>query len=126
MLIIRQRLRKRKKCFNLKDIGVDLSESNITEEQREKAKVEFEKWQNLFSRGPTALGHTDLVRHEIHLTDETHFKEPFRRISDALYNEVRDHIKRDVSCRCNTIFAASILLKCSSYAEKGWKHTIMH
>ena len=70
-----------------------MSESNIKEEQREKAKVVFEKWQNIFSRGPTDLGHTDLVRHEIHLTDETPFKEPFRRISPALYNEVREHIK---------------------------------
>ena len=43
--------------------------------------------------GPTDLGHTDLVRHEIHLTDETPFKEPFRGISPALYNEVREHIK---------------------------------
>ena len=32
----RQRLRDEKKCFNLKNIGVDLSESNITEEQRER------------------------------------------------------------------------------------------
>ena len=74
------KIEEEKNCFNVKDIGVDLSESNITKEQREKAKVVFEKWQNIFSRGPTDLGHTDLVRHEIHLTDETPFKEPFRKV----------------------------------------------
>ena len=81
------------KGFNLKDIGVDLSDSNITDEQRKKANVVFEKWQKIFSRGPTDLGHTDLVKHEIHLTDNKPFKEPFRRISPALYNEIREHLK---------------------------------
>ena len=81
------------KGFNLKDIGVDLSHSNITEEQRKKANVVFGKWQNIFSRGPTDLGHTDLVKHEIHRTDNKPFKEPFRRISPALYNEIREHLK---------------------------------
>ena len=81
------------KSFNPKDIGVDLSDSNITDEQREKAKVVFKKWQNTFSRGPIDLGHTDLVKHEIHLTDHKPFKEPFRRISPALYNEKCEHLK---------------------------------
>lgn len=47
---------------------------------------------SIFSRGPTDLGHTDLIKHEINLTDETPFKEPFRRISPALYQDVREHI----------------------------------
>ena len=46
----------------------------------------------MFSRGPIDLCHTDLVRHEINLADKTPFKEPVRRISPALFEEVREHI----------------------------------
>ena len=78
--------------FNLSDIGVDLSNSKLTEDQKVRAAEVFQKWQDIFSRGPTDLGHTDLVQHEIKLTDEKPFKEPFRRISPALIDEVREHI----------------------------------
>ena len=66
-------------AFKLSDIGVDLTDSIISEEQQEKAEAVFEKWQSVFSRGPLDLGHTDLIRHEIKLSDETPFKEPVRR-----------------------------------------------
>ena len=56
------------------------------------AEAVFEKWQSVFSRGPLDLGRTDLIRHEIKLSDETPFKEPVRRISPALFDEVREHI----------------------------------
>ena len=79
-------------AFKLSDIGVDLTDSIISEEQQEKAEAVFEKWQSVFSRGPLDLGHTDLIRHEIKLSDETPFKEPVRRISPALFDEVREHI----------------------------------
>ena len=78
--------------FNLSDIGVDLSDSKLTADQNDRAAEVFQKWQNIFSRGPTDLGHTDLVRHEIKLTDERPFKDPFRRISPAMIDEVREHI----------------------------------
>ena len=81
-----------KKPFKLSDIGVDLTDSVISEEQKSDAKSIFEKWQSVFSRGPIDLGHTDLVRHEINLADKTPFKEPVRRISPALFEEVREHI----------------------------------
>ena len=70
--------------FKLSDIGVDLTDSIINEEQNHHAKQVFIKWQSVFSRGAMDLGHTDLVRHEINLSEETPFKEPFRRISPAL------------------------------------------
>ena len=46
-----------------------------------------------FSTGPTDLGRTDSVKHKINLTDDTPFKGPYRRISPALYEEVRQHLK---------------------------------
>ena len=64
----------------------------MTEQQKETATQLFAKWQHVFSRGPTDLGHTNLVKHEIKLTEEKPFKEPFRRISPAMIEEVREHI----------------------------------
>ena len=80
------------KTFRLSDIGVDIKDSKISEEQKEKATEIFRKWQDIFSRGPTDLGHTDLDHHEIKLTDGKLFKEPYRRISPNMIEEVREHI----------------------------------
>ena len=82
----------RQEACKLSDIGVNLADSQITEQQKEKAKQIFLKWHAIFSRGPTDLGHTDLVTHEINLTDDTPLKQPYRRISPALIQEVREHI----------------------------------
>ena len=79
-------------AFKLSDIGVDLSDSCLSEDQKQKVSLIFEKWQDIFSRGQLDLGHTDLVKHEIKLTDETPFKEPYRRISPAMIEEVREHV----------------------------------
>lgn len=78
--------------FSLSEIGVDLKESILSEPEKDKASLIFEKWQGIFSRGPLDLGHTDLVKHTIKLTDDTPFKEPYRRISPAMIEEVREHI----------------------------------
>ena len=43
--------------------------------------------------GPTDLGKTDIVEHEIKLTDETPFKKPYRRIPPAIYEEARQNLK---------------------------------
>ena len=78
--------------FNLSDIGVDLSNSKLTVDQKVQAAEVFQKWQDIFSRELTDLVHTDLLKHEIKLTDDKPFKEPFRRISPAMMDEVREHI----------------------------------
>lgn len=51
------------------------------------------KWSDVFSTGPTDLGRTNLVKHDIKLTDDTPFKDPYRRIPPAMYEEVRLHLK---------------------------------
>ncbi|VDI45425.1 Hypothetical predicted protein [Mytilus galloprovincialis] len=47
----------------------------------------------IINEGPTDLGFTTLVEHEIKLTDNIPFKEPYRRIPPSLYEEVREHLK---------------------------------
>ena len=51
------------------------------------------EWKHVFSQSPTDLGRTNLVEHEIHLSDDHPFKEPFRKIPPALVEEVREHLK---------------------------------
>ncbi len=50
------------------------------------------RWQDIFSQGPTDLGHTDVIRHEIHLENDKPFKEPYRRVPPGLIQEVREHV----------------------------------
>ena len=78
--------------FSLSDIGVDLSDSVLSEDQKDEASLIFEKRQGIFSRGPLGLDTTDLVKHEIKLTGDKPFKEPYLRISPAMIEEFREHI----------------------------------
>ena len=59
---------------------------------RRGQRLFLKRCQSVFSRGPLDLGYTDLIRHEIKMSDETPFKEPVRRISPALIEEVRKYI----------------------------------
>ena len=81
------------KVTKLEDLGVKVETDNLTQDQVRKAKDVLGSWSHIFSTGPTDLGRTDLVEHEIKLTDDTPFKEPYRRIPPGLYEEVRQHLK---------------------------------
>ena len=74
-------------------LDVQIDENNLTSEELSKAKSLLNKWSDIFSTVPTDLGKTDLVQHEIKLTDSTPFKEPYRRIPPSMYEEVRVHLK---------------------------------
>lgn len=108
-----------KKSFRLSDIGVDIKDSKISVEQKEKATEIYRKCQDIFSRGPTDLGHTDLVHHEIKLTDDKPFKMPYRRISPN---------RRFVSIllKCNTPFIVPILVECSTCAQERRNFTSLY
>lgn len=71
----------------------NLENSNLTKKEKEKATKFLNSWQHIFSKGPTDLGNTDLIEHEIHLKDEKPFKEPHRHIPPGLLNEVREHLQ---------------------------------
>ena len=57
-----------------------------------KANDLYDSWKDIFSTGPD-LGLTDLVEHEIKRVDVTLFKEPYRQIHLALFEEVPEHLK---------------------------------
>ena len=75
------------------DVKLELSADILTAEQHEKASTMLNKWKHIFSKGPTDLGFTNLVEHEINLDDPTPFKDPYRRIPPAMFEEVRQHLK---------------------------------
>ena len=75
------------------DLDVQIDEENLSPEQLLQAKSMINKWSDVFSTGPTDLGRTNLVKHDIKLTDDTPFKDPYRRIPPAMYEEVRLHLK---------------------------------
>lgn len=72
--------------------GVDLHDSDLSTEQQEKVLKLFEKWKSVFPKTPMDLGHTSAVKHKIELTNNEPFKEPYRRIPPALFNEVKQHL----------------------------------
>ena len=83
------------KSSTSEDLDVQIDEDYLTPDQISRAKSVLNKWSDIFSKGPTDLGKTDLVKHNINLTDtdETPFKEPYRRIPPGLFGEVRMHLK---------------------------------
>ena len=77
----------------LNGLGVKINTEDLNKEEKETVFKVLQKWSPIFSKGPTDLGKTDLIKHEIHLKDDTPFKDPYRRIPPALFEEVREHLK---------------------------------
>ena len=77
----------------LENLGVKTDSENLILDELDQAKDVLSSWSQIFSTGPTDLDKTNLVEHEIKLTDETPFKEPHRRILPAMYEEVRQYLR---------------------------------
>ena len=64
-----------------------------TEQQQYSVKKLFEEYQHLCALNLKELGKTSLVQHEIKLSNNTPFKERYRRIPPLQYEEVRKHLQ---------------------------------
>ena len=62
-------------------------------ELADKACQLLAKYHDVFSLDPAELGCTHLMEHTIKVTDDTPFKEQFRRILPPFLEEVRDHLR---------------------------------
>ena len=82
----------------MEKIQVNLDESNITEEQREKVQELLQRWHKVFAFSSTELGKAEGVEHHIRLTDDVTFKDKPRRIPPGMYEEVKQHLKEMVAC----------------------------
>ena len=77
----------------LQELGVTIPTDTLSSKELSVATSFLEKWKHLFSTDITDLGCTNLVEHEIELSDPVPFKDPYRRIPPGMYEEVREHIK---------------------------------
>ena len=72
------------------------------------------KRKSVFSTGPTDLGYTTLVEHEIKLTDDIPFKQPLRRIPTSFYGEVRVQLKELLDSgairESNSLFSSNVVM----------------
>ena len=78
-------------CTN--DLGFKIDTKNLTPEQVKRVQQVLGNWSQVFSKGPTDIGCTNLLKHKIVLEDSNPFKQSYRRIPPGLYEEVRQHIK---------------------------------
>ena len=83
----------RQRCGKLFD-ELDLSGlDQWAPEMVDKACQLLAEYHDIFSLDPAELGCTHSTEHAIKVTDDTPFKEHFRRIPPLLVDEVRDHLR---------------------------------
>ncbi|CAC5392027.1 unnamed protein product [Mytilus coruscus] len=58
------------------------------------------KRRSIFSKGPTDIGLTYLMEHEIQLPEDKPFSQPYKRIPPALFDEVREHEREMLDAGC--------------------------
>ena len=87
-----------------------------TEQQQCSVMKLLEKYQHLFALNLKELGKTSLVQHEIRLSNNTPFKDRYRRIPAHQYEEVRKHLQEmlDIGaiCRSTSPWASPVVLVC--------------
>ncbi len=66
----------------------------LSDTQTVKAKALLLKYHSLFSKGEGDLGCTNLITHEIPLTDHTPVRQPYRRLPPSQYEAVKAHVKQ--------------------------------
>ena len=71
----------------------------IGQEQQRQVKEVIWKYSFLFAMDSSDLGHTDLVKHHIELTDYTPIKDRYQHIPSHQYDEVRKHLKEMMDIR---------------------------
>lgn len=71
---------------------IDCNDKELTEAQRVEVRELLERMSHVFASGDKDLGCANGVEHEIHLTQELPFKEPYRRVPPGQLEEFRDAI----------------------------------
>ena len=74
-------------------------QETLEPEQVREVKEHLNKWQEVFSLHDLDLGHTSKVKHKIQLTDNTPFKDKYRRIPPSMIDEVRAHLKEMIDLK---------------------------
>ena len=72
---------------------LDFSKSQASNEEIDGVKKVLGEYPQAFSVSDFDLGHSNIVEHNIDLTDERPFRERYRPIPPSLYDEVRAHLE---------------------------------
>ena len=84
------------------------------ESEQKQARELLFKWEHLFAHNDLDLGKTALIKHKIRLTDQTPFKERYRRIPPHMYDEVRAHFQEmlDIGAihKSHSLWASAVVL----------------
>lgn len=101
------------KDMPIEELGIKVSE-DLGHEVKDRLHSLLGKWKDVFSKGSSDIGYTKLLEHEIKLTDDKPFKEPYRRIPPALFDEVREHVREMLEAGCiresNSPFSSNVVL----------------
>lgn len=68
-------------------------QDRMSSEESEKIVNTLLSWKKVFAVHEFDLGHTNIEKHRIRLTDETPFKDRPRRIPPSMYDEIRKHLR---------------------------------
>ena len=95
--------------------NIDLSGTKTWARQlQDKAKKLMVDNVSVFSRAELDLGETDVVEHDITLTDDIPFQERYRRIPPQAYDKVREHLEQmlrmGVIQRSDSDFASAVVI----------------
>ena len=75
------------------DHEFDLGDTPLTEEQKAKAREMLYRMSYVFAKSDQELGHTSEIEYEIRLTDDTPFREPYRKVPQGQLEEFRSAIQ---------------------------------
>ena len=84
------------------------------ESEQKQARELLLKWEHLFAYCDLDLGKTAVIKHKIWLTEQTPFKERYRRIPPHMYNDMRAHIQEMLDicaiCKSHSPWASAVVL----------------
>lgn len=87
---------------------------DLTEDQVNRVKTIITEYEDLFSKDDADIGHYTGVKHHINLSDETPFKQRYRRIPPAMIDEVRSHLEQLLAAgiirKSHSPFASNVVL----------------
>ena len=72
---------------------VEITKSNLTEHQLQTGISLIKSYEDIFAKDDVDIGCTK-VKHRIDLLDEKPFKQRYRRIPPAMYDEVKEHLRQ--------------------------------
>ena len=73
---------------------IEVTKSDLNDQEFEQGLQLIKSYIDIFSRSDDDVGHTDIVQDRIDLIDEKPFKQRYRHIPQAAYDDVRAHLRQ--------------------------------